>query len=194
VRDLLLGRKPKDFDIGTARTHAKSSVSSWRCWIIGRRFRLALSVRHEDDQVATFRCKVVPTGRDGSDVVLDPRATRRAAAADLTPRGRSRSYDSSRQHVRHTEEDAFRRDFTVNALFYDIATFSIIDYVDGLRDIHERVIAVSAIGRRFREDPVPDAAHDRAGRTPRPRSTRRHQRRASSQRDGAVGPARLLEC
>ncbi|OFV91794.1 MAG: hypothetical protein A3G76_15145 [Acidobacteria bacterium RIFCSPLOWO2_12_FULL_65_11] len=146
VRDLLLGRRPKDFDIGTS-AHPQQVKKLFRnCWIIGRRFRLAhVKFGPKVIEVATFRRQVAP----GEEVVQDGVP----APNPATPEG---------QHLIHRdntfgtpEEDAFRRDFTVNALFYDIATFSVIDYVGGLDDL--RAAVVRAIGDpelRLREDPV----------------------------------------
>ena len=130
VRDLLLGRKPKDFDISTS-AHPQQVKKLFRnCFIIGRRFRLC-HVRFGPKviEVATFRAQAEP---EAGDTLI------RRDNTFGTP-----------------EEDAFRRDFTVNALFYDIATFSVIDYVDGLDDLKEKVIrAIGDPGVRFREDPV----------------------------------------
>src|SRR5437016_4325597 len=146
VRDLLLGRKPKDFDIGTS-AHPQQVKKLFRnCWIIGRRFRLAhVKFGNKVIEVATFRRQVEP----GEEIVAEGIP----APDPTTPEG---------EHLIHRdntfgtpEEDAFRRDFTINALFYDIATFSIIDYVGGLDDL--RAGLVRAIGDpevRFREDPV----------------------------------------
>ncbi len=144
VRDLLLGRRPKDFDVGTSAHPYQIKKLFRNCWIIGRRFRLAhVRFGSKTIEVATFRRHVPPgTENDPSD----------AAAA---------SPDPSNPHLQHDntfgtpEQDAFRRDFTVNALFYDIATFSIIDYVNGLDDLAARLIR--SIGDpllRFQEDPV----------------------------------------
>jgi poly(A) polymerase len=146
VRDLLLGRRPKDFDIGTSAHPYQVKKLFRNCWIIGRRFRLA-HVRFGPKviEVATFRRQLQP----GEEVVQDG-----VPAPDpSTPEG---------EHLIHhdntfgtPEEDAFRRDFTINALAYDIATFSIIDYVGGLDDLRAGV--VRSIGNpevRLREDPV----------------------------------------
>ena len=146
VRDLLLGRHPKDFDIGTSAHPYQVKKLFRNCWIIGRRFRLA-HVRFGSKviEVATFRRQVAP----GEEVVQDG-----VPAPDpSTPEG---------EHLIHhdntfgtSEEDAFRRDFTINALFYDIATFSVIDYVGGLDDLRAGI--VRSIGDphvRLREDPV----------------------------------------
>src|SRR5437660_3633583 len=146
VRDLLLGRRPKDFDIGTSAHPYQVKKLFRNCWIIGRRFRLAhVKFGPKVIEVATFRRQVAP----GEEVVQDG-----VPAPDpSTPEG---------EHLIHRdntfgtpEEDAFRRDFTINALFYDIATFSIIDYVGGLDDLDARVIrSIGDPEVRFLEDPV----------------------------------------
>jgi len=136
VRDLLLDRKPKDFDVGTNATPQQVKRLFRNCFLVGRRFRLA-HVRFGKDEVvevATFRRQAT-----SDDLPEDP-GDHRLVAENVfgTPR-----------------EDAFRRDFTINALFYDIATFSIIDYVGGLNDLAARRLRV--IGdplERFTEDPV----------------------------------------
>jgi poly(A) polymerase len=138
VRDLLLGRKPKDFDIGTSAHPYQVKRLFRNCFIIGRRFRLAhVKFGQKVIEVATFRRQVLPgdTGEPSS------------GPSDLLIH-----HDNT---FGTPEEDAFRRDFTINALAYDIATFSIIDYVGGLEDLRAKV--VRSIGNpddRFREDPV----------------------------------------
>jgi poly(A) polymerase len=148
VRDLLLGRRPKDFDIGTDAHPYQVKKLFRNCWIIGRRFRLAHVVFGKKViEVATFRRQVTD----------DEMAEAKAAAES----GDARSRDDH-QHLIHrdntfgtAEEDAFRRDFTINALFYDIATFSVIDYVGGLHDLRAGVVKCIGIPEnRFREDPV----------------------------------------
>src|SRR5688572_30520120 len=147
VRDLLLGRRPKDFDIGTSAQPHQIKRLFRNCWIIGRRFRLAhIKFGAKTIEVATFRRQVSP-----SEVEADASETPEPAAAELAigvdddNRGnRAPGHRPDRLVYRDNtygtpEEDAFRRDFTVNALFYDIATFSIIDYVGGLRDLEARV-------------------------------------------------------
>ena len=140
VRDLLLGRRPKDFDIGTSAHPYEVKKIFRNCWIIGRRFRLA-HVRFGPKviEVATFRRQVQP----GEEIAQDgvPAAIPHTAHHDNT--------------FGTPEEDAFRRDLTINALFYDIATFSIIDYTGGLEDLRAGI--VRSIGDphvRFHEDPV----------------------------------------
>lgn len=166
VRDLLLGRRPKDFDVGTSAHPHQVKKLFRNCWIIGRRFRLAhVKFGPKTIEVATFRRQVdtteitpeedtaCPTPADvvGPDETLPPEPG--------DPVGRSRAARDRLIHRDNTygtpEEDAFRRDFTVNALFYDIGTFAIIDYVGGLQDLEERVIrSIGDPEVRFLEDPV----------------------------------------
>src|SRR4051812_3985814 len=146
VRDLLLGRRPKDFDIGTSAhpSHVKKLFRN--CWIIGRRFRLAhVKFGTKVIEVATFRRQLAP----GEEVVADGIP----APDPSTAEGRHLIHHDNTFGT--PEEDAFRRDFTVNALAYDIADFTIIDYVGGLDDLAARV--VRSIGDpevRIHEDPV----------------------------------------
>ena len=146
VRDLLLGRRPKDFDIGTSAHPSQVKKLFRNCWIIGRRFRLAhVKFGTKVVEVATFRRQLAPGEEVVSDGVPAPDPT--------TTEGR---------HLLHHDntfgtpaEDAFRRDFTVNALAYNISDFSIIDYVGGLEDLDAKV--VRSIGDpevRIHEDPV----------------------------------------
>ncbi|MDD4018682.1 MAG: polynucleotide adenylyltransferase PcnB [Kiritimatiellae bacterium] len=132
VRDLLLGRQPKDFDIGTD-AHPNEIRRLFRnCFLIGRRFRLAHIV---------FGRKVIETS-----------TFRRQPDANENETGIYQTEDNT---FGSPEEDAKRRDFTVNGLFYDIKTFSVIDYVGGLKDLEKKVLR--SIGDpciRFREDPV----------------------------------------
>ena len=166
VRDLLLGRHPKDFDIGTSAHPHQVKKLFRNCWIIGRRFRLAhVKFGPKTIEVATFRRQVDPEE-------LTPEIEAAAVTpADIVPpsealppeqdeRGADRGHGKSRLiHRDNTygtpEEDAFRRDFTVNALFYDAATKSVIDYVGGLGDLERRTIRSIGDPRiRFIEDPV----------------------------------------
>ena len=130
VRDLLLERQPKDFDIGTS-AHPQQVRKIFRnCFIVGRRFRLAhVRFGRKVIEVSTFRRASVP--EEGDTLVR-----------------RDNTFGTP-------EEDAFRRDFTVNALFYDIANFSVIDWVGGLPDVEARVIrSIGDPAVRLREDPV----------------------------------------
>jgi poly(A) polymerase len=141
VRDLLLARRPKDFDIGTSAHPYQVKKLFRNCWIIGRRFRLAhVKFGTKVIEVATFRRQVQP-GEEAATEAAPPTVPDPAVYHDNT--------------FGTPEEDAFRRDFTINALFYDIATFSIIDYVNGMDDLRAGI--VRSIGEpdvRFREDPV----------------------------------------
>jgi poly(A) polymerase len=163
VRDLLLARRPKDFDIGTSAHPYQVKKLFRHCWIIGRRFRLAhVKFGPKVIEVATFRRQV----QAGEEIVQDGVPAAPAAGPDAAVVEPSRSLKNAQTpadvgmlHRDNTfgtpEEDAFRRDFTINALFYDIATFSIIDYVGGVEDLHAGI--VRSIGDpkvRFQEDPV----------------------------------------
>lgn len=139
VRDLILGYEPKDFDVVTSAEPEQVKKEFSNCRLIGRRFRLA-HVRYgrEIIEVATYRAGT------GDDVDEDD---------DLE---HSESGRILRDNVYGTrEQDAVRRDFTINALYYDPATESVIDDVGGFCDLREGHIRV--IGdpeRRYREDPV----------------------------------------
>ncbi|MBN2382218.1 polynucleotide adenylyltransferase PcnB [bacterium] len=135
VRDLMLGRKPKDFDVATDARPSKIKKLFRNAILIGRRFRLA-HIRFKTGliEVSTFR-------KEGS--LLED---------DSTDRDRI-----SRMHNTFGSpcEDAFRRDFTINALYYNIANFTIIDYTGGLHDL--KCGLIRAIGdpiERFGDDPV----------------------------------------
>ncbi|HET7924163.1 MAG TPA: polynucleotide adenylyltransferase PcnB, partial [Rhodanobacteraceae bacterium] len=138
VRDLLLDRHPKDFDVVTNADPDQIQELFRNCRLIGRRFRLA-HVRFGRDivEVATFRAANV----------VDPEDDDRA---------HSDSGRILRDNVYGTiDEDVWRRDFTVNALYYNITDFSISDYVNGVDDVRSRTLRL--IGdpeKRYREDPV----------------------------------------
>ena len=137
VRDLLMGRHPKDFDIGTD-AHPNQIRKLFRnCYLVGRRFRLAHIVfGRKVIETSTFR---KPPQEDG-------------AADEGVPGGLYQQEDNT---FGTPEEDARRRDFTVNGLFYDIRTFGVIDYVGGLSDLENRVLrSIGDPNIRFREDPV----------------------------------------
>jgi tRNA nucleotidyltransferase/poly(A) polymerase len=146
VRDLLLGRRPKDFDIGTSAHPYQVKKLFRNCWIIGRRFRLAhVKFGQKVIEVATFRRQLAP----GEEVVADG-----VPAPDpTTPEGAHLIHHDNTFGT--PEEDAFRRDFTINALFYDIGTFAVIDYVGGLEDLRAGVVrSIGDPDVRLREDPV----------------------------------------
>lgn len=137
VRDLLLGRTPKDFDIATSATPDEVRAEFRNCRIIGRRFRLAhIFFGQKIIETATFRSN--PRELEGAEA---------DEADDLLIR---------RDNVFGTaEEDARRRDFTINGLFYDLEADQVIDYVGGLHDLAGRVVrTIGDPDIRFREDPV----------------------------------------
>ena len=152
VRDLLLGREPKDFDVVTNATPGEVKRMFRSCRLVGRRFRLAhIHFQEELIEVATFRSQA-------SD---EPESE----AKEKETRGRVQRQPHTlkddegmilRDNVFGTpEEDALRRDFTVNALAYDITDFSIIDYVGGLADLGAGIIrTIGDPEVRFQEDPV----------------------------------------
>ena len=148
VRDLLLQRRPKDFDVGTDAHPYEIKKLFRNCWIIGRRFRLAhVRFGHKTIEVATFRRHILPGTENEPATTEPPEEAEVESAADLQIR-----HDNT---FGTPEEDAFRRDFTINALFYDIATFAIIDYVGGLQDLRDGLIrSIGDPRQRFQEDPV----------------------------------------
>ena len=138
VRDLMLGRKPKDFDVATNATPEQVRKLFRNCRLVGRRFRLAhIMFGPEIIEVATFRA-----AHDDVD------------NKDLS--NHSRSGFLLRDNVYGTvEDDAVRRDFTINSLYYDLQDFSVRDYTGGIDDLQNGVIRL--IGdpeTRYREDPV----------------------------------------
>jgi poly(A) polymerase len=140
VRDLLLGREPKDFDIATDARPEQVYKLFRNCRLIGRRFRLAhVQFGQEIIEVATFRGH----GDDNEDG--DGARVERAADGRILS---DNVYGS-------IEDDAWRRDFTINALYYDIADFAVLDYVGGMTDLEAGLIRL--IGdpvERYHEDPV----------------------------------------
>lgn len=137
VRDALLGLHPKDFDIATDAHPDEVKALFGNCRLIGRRFRLAhVRFGREIIEVATFRA---------------------AAGGDDDPDG---SHDTEGRILRDNvygsiKDDVWRRDFTCNALYYNIADFSIWDYVGGAEDIRKkRLVLIGDPDKRLREDPV----------------------------------------
>jgi poly(A) polymerase len=136
VRDLLLGREPKDFDVATDASPEEVKSVFTNCRLIGRRFRLAhVHFGREIIEVATFR------SNQGNG----------EQAEHQTENGRILS-----DNVYGTlEEDAQRRDFTINALYYSVEDFSVIDYAGGMEDLKKGVIRLLGDPEsRYREDPV----------------------------------------
>jgi poly(A) polymerase len=148
VRDLLMGRTPKDFDIATDAVPGQIKRLFRNCRLIGRRFRLAhLHFQDEVLEVSTFRAAAPSDDADTEETGHDNHPPRHLKDEDGMV---------LRDNVFGTpEEDALRRDFTINALAYNIADFSIIDYTNGLSDLRQGLIR--PIGDpyvRFTEDPV----------------------------------------
>ena len=135
VRDLLLGRKPKDFDVGTSATPNEVRKSFRNCFLIGRRFLLAhIRFGQKVIETATFRRNSQTVGEIIEHAAEGPFEDNTFG----TP-----------------ETDAYRRDFTVNGLFYNIKDFSVIDWVGGMKDLNKKIIrSIGDPEIRFREDPV----------------------------------------
>jgi poly(A) polymerase len=137
VRDLLLGKHPKDFDVATDALPEQVRELFRNCRLIGRRFRLAhVHFGRNIVEVATFRAHHDASDEDGDRVVKDGLIVKDNVYGMI-------------------DEDAWRRDFTVNALYYNIDDFTVVDYVGGFQDIEARQLRL--IGdpeRRYREDPV----------------------------------------
>lgn len=157
VRDLLLGLRPKDFDVATNATPEQVKSLFRRAFIIGRRFRIVHVVygrgrEHEVIEVSTFRA------------YLDNAAAEQVAGNERTSKselaGMKHAVDSTGRVLRDNvwgpqDEDATRRDFTVNAMYYDPHRQVVVDYHGGFKDAKKRVLRM--IGdpvARYREDPV----------------------------------------
>ncbi len=143
VRDILLGLEPKDFDIATNATPEQIKALFRNCRLIGRRFRLAHIVfGREIIEVATFR------GHHDSASEKEKNCKKTSKQSEHGMLLRDNIYGS-------IEEDAQRRDFTINALYYSSKDFKVYDFANGVKDIEERSIRL--IGdpeTRYREDPV----------------------------------------
>jgi len=134
VRDLLLGIRPKDFDVATSATPQETKDTFRNCRIIGRRFRLAhIFFGPKIIETSTFRTNP----REGADPADEELLIRRDNVFGTA------------------EEDARRRDFTINGLFYDLDGDKVIDYVEGLPDLERRTVrTIGDPDVRFREDPI----------------------------------------
>lgn len=143
VRDILLGQKPKDFDIATNATPDEIKTLFRNCRLIGRRFRLAHIVfGREIIEVATFR------GHHDSASEKEKSCTKTSKQSEDGMLLRDNIYGT-------IDEDAERRDFTINALYYSSKDFKIFDFANGVQDVKDKVIRL--IGdpeTRYREDPV----------------------------------------
>ena len=157
VRDLMLGLAPKDFDVATNATPEQVKGLFRRAFIIGRRFRIVHVVygrgrEHEVIEVSTFRA------------YLDNVAAEQVAGNEKTSKGElagmKHAVDSTGRVLRDNvwgpmEEDAVRRDFTINAMYYDPETQLVVDYHHGIKDAKNRVIRmIGDATARYREDPV----------------------------------------
>jgi len=137
VRDLMLGREPKDFDIATDATPEEVRKLFKNCRLIGRRFRLAhIRYGREIIEVATFRAPHDGAEHHDQAHVEDGRILRDNVYGTL-------------------EQDVWRRDFTVNALYYNIADFSVIDYTGGVENLEQgKLHLIGDPAERYKEDPV----------------------------------------
>jgi poly(A) polymerase len=161
VRDILIGITPKDFDVATDASPDEVRSLFRNCRLIGRRFRLA-HVRFGDHivEVATFRAEHGDDGPDDEGSIEEGEGDAEIEA-ELTAEPDDRRVLNDRGRLLRDniygsiEQDVWRRDFTCNALYYNIQDFSIWDYVGGFADVEARVLRL--IGdpeTRFREDPV----------------------------------------
>ena len=157
VRDLLLGLKPKDFDVATDATPEQVKGLFRRAFIIGKRFRIVHVVHgrgreHDVVEVSTFRAYM---DNAAAEQVKGNEKTSKAQLA-----GMQHAVDASGRVLRDNvwgpqEEDAARRDFTVNAMYYDPETQIVVDYHKGIQDAQKRVLRmIGDAEARYREDPV----------------------------------------
>ena len=157
VRDLLVGLKPKDFDVATDATPEEVKACFRRAFIIGKRFRIVHVVfgrgrDHEVIEVSTFRAHL--DSNDAEQVSGNERTSKKALS------NMTHAVDASGRVLRDNvwgpqDEDATRRDFTVNAMYYDPSKGEVIDYHHGFEDAAKRVIRmIGEPAARYREDPV----------------------------------------
>lgn len=167
VRDLLLGKEPKDFDIATNATpqQIKRVIPQGR--IIGRRFRHVMLEKNGGRyEIVTFRGPVVPAELEQAAMEEENIEAPLANEAEESNGRRPRRDDSDRGRDRerrypdlnqfgNAEQDALRRDFTINALFYDPDADELVDYVEGKLDIDRRIIrTIGEASIRMEEDPI----------------------------------------
>lgn len=143
VRDLYLGKRPKDYDIATDATPSRLRKLFRNCRIIGRRFKIAhIFYGTKVIEVATFRQSA---DKDSGDSGSPAKGIVRSESGIIL---RDNAYGTPK-------EDARRRDLTINGLFYDMKTFSVLDYVNGVRDLKARVVRmINDPDVSFAEDPV----------------------------------------
>ncbi len=157
VRDLLVGLRPKDFDVATDATPEQVKGLFRRAFIIGRRFRIVHVVygrgrEHEVIEVSTFRAHL------DSSLAEQVGGNERTSKSELA--GMKHAVDASGRVLRDNvwgpmEEDAARRDFTINAMYYDPETQMVVDYHHGIRDAKKKIIRmIGDPATRYREDPV----------------------------------------
>jgi poly(A) polymerase len=161
VRDLLLGIDPKDFDVATDALPEQVKRLFRNCRLVGRRFRLAHVFFGRDIvEVATFRAASAPAQGEEPLPEADPEDGEAPEVDEPQPQSADLMFDPSGRILRDNvygtiDEDVWRRDFTANALYYNIADFSLWDYVEGARDIAARTLrTIGDPETRFREDPV----------------------------------------
>jgi poly(A) polymerase len=157
VRDLLMGLSPKDFDVATDATPEEVKSLFRRAFIIGRRFRIVHVVfgrgrEHEVIEVSTFRAYL-----DSADA-QQVKGNERSSKSELA--GMKHAVDASGRVLRDNvwgpqDEDAARRDFTINAMYYDPLTGDVIDYHGGMKDAKKKLLRmIGDPAARYREDPV----------------------------------------
>jgi poly(A) polymerase len=162
VRDLLIGIEPKDFDVATDASPEEVRRLFRNCRLIGRRFRLAhIRFGYQVIEVATFRAAGAPMAPEPDlDGVTDEDAEPEQEQDEEPDGNVDRAHDERGRLLRDNvygsiDQDVWRRDFTCNALYYNIEDFSIWDYVGGVEDVRARTLRL--IGdpeTRYREDPV----------------------------------------
>ena len=158
VRDLLLGIAPKDFDVATDATPTEVQRLFRRARLIGRRFQIVhVQFGQELIEVSTFRALVdAPPEAAAAAATAEP--PRRLKRDELDRR--THAVDASGRVLRDNvwgeqHEDAARRDFTINAMYYDPSTQTVLDYHDGMADVRARLLRmIGDPATRFREDPV----------------------------------------
>ena len=159
VRDLLLGREPKDFDVVTDATPGQIKRQFRNCRLVGRRFRLAhLHFSDEIIEVSTFRTAEPDESVEGGLLPITVETPESGTPRIVRPPRHLKSEEGMllRDNVFGTPaQDALRRDFTINSLLYDIGNFSLIDYAGGMDDLTRGVIrTIGDPTVRFTEDPV----------------------------------------
>lgn len=157
VRDLLVGLRPKDFDVATDATPEQVKSLFRRAFIIGRRFRIVHVIygrgrEHEVIEVSTFRAHL------DSSLAEQVGGNERTSKSELA--GMKHAVDASGRVLRDNvwgpiEQDAARRDFTINAMYYDPETQVVVDYHNGIKDAKKKIIRmIGSPAVRYREDPV----------------------------------------